>query len=373
MIETVPLFQCSLDADARRAIDPVLSSGALAAGPFVDELEQRLDAFHPRRTSVVMSNMTLALTMALRLAGVGPNDDVLTIAFNCLSSNSAIAMIGARAIWVDVNPHTLTIDIEDCKNALTAKTKALVVYHIAGYPADLIALEAFCRAHEIVLIEDANNALGARSADRLIGTVGAFSILSFYANRQINAIEGAALLCADPYDAERARRLRRFGVDLTNFRDHDGEIAPNVEVPEIGLPASMANLNACLACHQFDKLELRLQKTRDNAEALRRALIGSNLKHVAWQPQDAPAFWTFVIRSTDRDNLMRALKAAGVQCSKLHQRNDRYSGFTSPKRDLKGTTILEQEMLALPVGWWVTRQQLLFIINVLKTFSLNHS
>ncbi|MCW6537270.1 DegT/DnrJ/EryC1/StrS family aminotransferase [Sphingomonas lycopersici] len=368
MENSLRLFDCRLGADARRALDAVLASGELTAGPFVGELEKRLNARYPGRTSVALSDMTQAIAMALRLAGIGPGDDVLTLALNCMSSNSAITLAGARPVWVDINPHTLTIDLADCARALTSRTKALVVYHVAGYPADIAAVEAFCRTHGIVLIEDANNALGARSEDRMAGSGGRFSILSFYANRQVNAIEGAALLCADPADAERARRLRRFGVDVARFRDADGEIAADTDVIEVGVPASMTNVNACLACHQFEQLEVRLQRTRANALALRDALSGTRVTPVQWREQDSPAFWAFVVRCGDRDGLMRMLKSHGIQCSKLHQRNDRYSGFEAATRDLPGTSALERDMLAIPAGWWLDSAQRMRMVRLLQAW-----
>lgn len=364
MSDIIRLFDCRLDAEAVKVIEPVLASGAIAAGSHIGDLENSLDLMHPNRHSVAVSNMTLALALALRLAGIGPGDDVLTLAFNCLSSNSAIVMVGARAVWVDLDPQTLTIDIEDCKKALTKNTKALLVYHVAGYPADISVLENFCYANGLTLIEDGNNALGAESAGHKVGTAGAYSILSFYPNRQVNAIDGAAILCANSMDAERARKLRRYGVDSEKFRNSDGEISDEAQVTEIGLPASMSNVSARLACHQLNLLELRLQKTRENALKLKDALNNNNIIPISWSSVDKPSFWAFAIRSNKRDKIMRFLKSKGIECSKLHQRNDVYSGFSSSiPRKLAGTNVIEQEMLAIPTGWWLSHEQLDCVIR----------
>lgn len=369
MEKPLRLFDCRIGSQAREALDPIFASGALAAGPFVGELEERLEARFPGRHAVVLSDMTQALAMALRMAGVGPGDEVLTLALNCMSSNSALSLVGATPVWVDVDPATLTIDLADCARALSSRTRALVVYHVSGYPADLVAVEAFCVAHGLVFIEDANNAMGAHSAGRPIGTGGRFSILSFYANRHVNAVEGAAMLCAGSEDAGRARRLRRFGVDAARFRDVEGEIAQDADVPEIGFPASMTNVNARLACQHLDSLDARLAASRGNAHALYQGLAGTHVTPISWRREDAPAFWTFFVRCADRDALMRMLKAEGVQCSKLHQRNDRYTGFGVPPRALLGTATFEREMLALPIGWWLDGSQIAFMIQVLRRWS----
>src|SRR6185503_10916748 len=99
-------------------------------------------------------------------------DEVLTLAVNCMSSNSAIVAAGAMPVWVDVDPSTMTLDIEDARRAVTPRTRALIVYHVAGYPADISAIEAFCSEHDLTLIEDANSAFGGRIGGRQIGSLG---------------------------------------------------------------------------------------------------------------------------------------------------------------------------------------------------------
>ena len=366
MHAAIPLFDCRLDAEARRVLDPVLASGALATGQYVRDLEMRLESLLAPRSAVAMGNLTQAIAVALHLSGIGPGDEVLTLALNCMASNSAIPLSGATPVWVDVDPTTLTVDLADCARAITPRTKALIVYHVAGYPADLTAIEQFCDDHGITLIEDANSAFGARSDGRRIGTAGRFSVVSFYANRQVNAIEGAGLLCADAMDAARARRLRRFGVDATRFRDADGEIAADTDVPELGFPFSMTNINARLGCHNMESLSVRLRAVEQNAAVFRQALTGTHLEPIPWRECDHPAFWTFFVRTRRRDDLMRLLKAKGIQCSKLHQANDRYSGFSAERRELPGTVGFEREILALPVGWWLEPPQRNFIVNSLR-------
>src|SRR3546814_4748352 len=137
--------------------------------------------------------MTNALSLAFRLAGVGNGDEVMTMAFNCMSSNAAVAMVGASPVWIDVIPETASFDVEYARSQLSSHTKAVVVYHLAGYPADMIGIRNFCDENGLILIEDANNAFGAEFSNHLIGTFGDFTVFSFYANRQINAIDGGKI------------------------------------------------------------------------------------------------------------------------------------------------------------------------------------
>lgn len=365
---TLALFDCSLSGPVTRGLDPLWESGLLAAGPAVGALEDRLSGYLEDRPVVALSDMTQALAMALRLAGVGEGDEVATLALNCMSSNSAIAMVGAVPVWVDVDPGTATLDLDDLSASITSRTRAVVIYHVAGYIGDLSALRALCDARGLVLIEDANAALGAMWQERRVGTVGDYAVFSFYANRQLNGIEGAALICPDRITADRAQRLRRFGIDTGRFRTSDGEIDPSLDVPEIGLPSSLTNIHASLALSGMDDLDIRVARNRANAAYLAASLGDvTGLNFISERPGAVGVFWVALVRSANRVELMTWLKAAGIPCSRLHQRNDRYTGFGARTRTLPGTSQLEQEMLALPSGWWLSKDDLDRIVNEVRS------
>lgn len=352
---TIPLFDCRLSDAVTRDLAPLLHSGRLAAGSAVGELEDRLGAYLGGPPVVALSDMTQALALALRLSGVGPGDEVATLALNCMSSNSAIALVGAVPVWVDVDPATACIDVADLAECIGPKTRAVVVYHVAGYVGDLGEVRALCDAHGLPLIEDANAALGAEWQDRRVGSIGDYAVFSFYANRQLNGIEGAALVCPDAIIADRARRLRRFGIDITRFRAADGEIDPALDVAEIGIAASLTNVNAALAGLALDNLDARIARNRENVARLTHDLADvRDVSFVAEHAGTRGVYWVALLRSPERDRLMAALKESGVQCSKLHQRNDVYTGFGAASRTLPGTSVMEQEMLALPSGWWLS-------------------
>lgn len=364
---SVALFDCSLPDAVAGALEPVWRSGRLAAGPAVPALEERLSRYFGGRPVVAMSDMTGALAMALRLAGVGPGDEVVTLALNCMSSNSAIANVGAMPVWVDVDPETASVDLADLAACITKRTRAVVIYHLAGYVGDLDAVRALCDDAGLPLIEDANNALGAKWRGRRAGTFGDYAVFSFYANRQLNGIEGAALVCRDEEGAARARTLRRFGIDTARFRTADGEIDAALDVPEIGVAGSLSNVNATLAGIGLDDLDERLARNRANVAWLSAALADvPGMRVVAEREGARGVFWVALVRSAARDRLMADLKLGDVQCSKLHQRNDRYSGFGAAPRPLPGTGLLEREMLALPSGWWLRKQDLHRIADAVR-------
>lgn len=363
----IPLFGIYHDEAMERAAVEVLRSGQIASGPRVAAFEQALAELAGQPHVVTVNDMSNALQIALRLAGVGAGDEVLTSAYACLSTNAPIAMVGAQARWVDVDPATGSLDPEALRRAITPRSKAVIAYHLAGYPVDIEAIAAICHEHGLKLIEDCDNALLASVAGRAVGTWGDFAIYSFYPNRQINASEGGAVACRTPEEATRARRLRRYGIEMTGFRDRWGEISPASDVAEIGLAAPLNQLCAALGLSQLGGVAERLAVSRRHAAEMARQLDGlPGLSLVPATPGAQPAYWTLLLRLEQRDHVMHQLKSAGVQCSTLHLRNDSYSAFGG-SAELPGTQAFAAQMLAVPCGWWLSQAQVAQVVSGLKS------
>lgn len=351
---TIPLFYPVRTPEMENAAIEVIRSGNIASGPKIAQFEHNFGGYIGRQNVVTTCDMTSAIVLALKLAGVRPGEEVATLAFSCLSTNSAIAMVGARPVWIDVEPVSMSMCSKDLLSKLTPNTKAVLLYHVSGYPADVAAIYEICKKQRIPLIEDCNNALGATIDGRPVGSVGDFAVYSFYPNRQINGFEGGALVCPDEMTAQHAKRLRRFGIDYETFRDERGEISAKSDVPEIGLSASFSQLNAAVAESQLSTLEKRQYKTRSNARQLSALLNGvAGVRLVEALPKAKPAYWCLLLHSDRRDQLLSALKSKGVACSVVHQRNDIYSGFNSQGKSMQGTSYAMDHLLALPCGWWL--------------------
>lgn len=342
----------------------VLRSGRIASGPFVAKFEKGLAELLEQPNIVSTVDMSSALQLALHLAGVRRGDDVLTTAFACMSTNSTIAASGARPVWVDLAPGSAGMDVADFEHALTPATRAVILYHLAGYPGPAREIAAICRQRNIVLIEDCDNALLATIEGKQVGTFGDFAIFSFYPNRQINTSEGGALACKNPDDAARAKKLRRFGIDASTFRDGRGEIDPASDIPVVGWSMAMNNLCAALGMVQLDSVTDRVARTRSNAEEIRQRLAacpGLGLPEAA--TDSVPSYWAVLISVEHRDDVLAGLKQAGISASILHQRNDIYSGFLACHRDLPNTARLQDRIIALPCGWWLSGEDVEHIIT----------
>jgi dTDP-4-amino-4,6-dideoxygalactose transaminase len=364
----IPLFSTGYAPDVEEAVGAVLRSGSIASGTYVTEFEVSLGRLIGNPSVVTTSDMSVAISIALRLAGVKAGDEVIASPFACLSTNSPIALAGARLRWADIDPHTGALDIDDVRRLIGPATKAVVVYHLAGYPGPARELACLCRDSGIALIEDCDNALGATRDGSPVGSDGDHAIYSFYPNRQVNGFEGGAIACRDPASAARAARLRRFGIDGSRFRGSDGEIAHDADLAEIGWSGTMSNLHSAAALVQLDRLQERLQRTRFHARRLEQVLDAlPGVEALRTLEGAEPAYWGMLARTEHRDDLLSHLKNKGILASKLHQRNDRYTAIAANHRELRGVDEFTRTALAIPCGWWLSADNLAQVEEALAT------
>jgi perosamine synthetase len=366
-MKTVPLFCVVNTPEMEAAAVEVMRSGQISSGRYVSAFENGLAELLGQPNVVTTVDMTSAIHLSLYLAGVQSGDDVLTTAFSCMSTNSAIATIGARPVWVDLAANSACIDAADFENAITPKTKAAILYHLAGYPGPVKKIVEICNKHDIVLIEDCNNALLATVDNCFVGSFADFAVYSFYPNRQVNATEGGALVCKNKVHAIKARQLRRFGIDTTSFRDKTGEISGVSDIPEVGWSIALNNMCSAIGYTQLQSVAERVRQSRENAETLiRRLIVFPELFMLNASPEANPVYWVLLLKVDCRDAILENLKSQGVQASKLHQRNDIYSCFTSCARDLPNTTEFQRTVVALPVGWWLSENDIDNIVSAMK-------
>lgn len=371
-MKQIPLFGVVHTTEMEAAALEVLRSGRIASGEYVGKFEQGIGKIVGNPNVVSTHDMTNAVFLALHLAGVRAGDEVLTTAFSCMATNSAVSHAGATPVWVDVLPRSVDMSVADAARKITPRTKAIIMYHVAGYPGPAREMAELCKARGIALIEDCDNALFATQDGAHVGGHGDFAVYSFYPNRQINCTEGGALVCKSADMAARARQLRRFGIDGVKFRTAQGEINPLADIPEIGWAYTMNNLCAALGHAQLDAAAQRVDRARANVQRLRSRL--ADTKGIT--PLNAaaganPAYWVMLCLAENRDALLQHLKDQGVAASILHHRNDTYSGFHAvPMGPDTETAYLQQHIIGLPCGWWLGDSDVDTIGNVCTQASI---
>ncbi len=284
-----------LAKEIHEAMRRVADSGWYILGPEVAAFEREFADYHGVAHSVGVANGTDAIELALRAGGIGPGDEVITVAHTAMATVSAIESTGATPVLADIDPLTYTLDPLAAGTAITHRSRAIVVVHLYGQPADMEALKVLADEHDLLLIEDCAQAHGAEVKGRKVGSIGDMGTFSFYPTKNLGAYgDGGAVITNDGGYAERLRKLRNYGQ--TTRYSHQSR----------GANSRLDELQAALLRVKLKHLDRHNSRRRQIA-----ALYDVNLPSVA-TPADAPGrrhvFHLYVIRDLERDQLMAALK-----------------------------------------------------------------
>ena len=248
MAEFLPFTRPSIDEVTITAVADVLRSGWITTGPKCRELEAALSQRFGGRPVRLVNSATAGMELALRLAGVGPGDEVITCPLSWVASANVVLAVGAAPVFVDADPITRNIDLGRIEAALTPRTRAVIPVDLAGMPVDRDALYAIAQRHGLRVIEDAAQSIGANWRGREIGSFGDLVSISFHANKNITTAEGGCVVLNDADEAQRFERLRLQGV----VRQANGEIA---DVPEWGGKANLTDVAAAIGLGQLKRLD----------------------------------------------------------------------------------------------------------------------
>jgi dTDP-4-amino-4,6-dideoxygalactose transaminase len=286
------------------AIARVLDSGWFVLGPEGEAFERELAQELGAREAVAVANGTDALHLALRARGIGPGDEVITTSISAAFSALAILHAGARPVFVDVDPLTLNIDPQAAARAVTERTRALMPVHLYGHPADMDPLLELARSRELVLLEDACQAHGARYRGRPVGTLAGdlgLGALSFYPTKNLGALgDGGAVLVNDSETAARLRQLRNGGQRDRYRHETEGWNSRLDELQAALLRVSLAHLSG------WSERRRELRALYDSE------LRGSGVVPLGEQAYAQAVVHLYVVRHPRRDALQQALARRGI-------------------------------------------------------------
>jgi dTDP-4-amino-4,6-dideoxygalactose transaminase len=365
----IPLFKTHTPQTIDKPLLETLHSGYITQGPKVDEFEGRLADFFGTPNVVALNSGTSALTLAMRLAGIGPGDEVITTAMTCTATNLPVLSLGASIVFADCDPITGNINTESIEKLVTKKTKAILFVDWGGMPADLDQIVEIARLHNLKVIEDAAHAFGAEYKGQKVGTIADFTCFSLQAIKHITTGDGGILTCKDPADYERAKVLRWFGIDRSK-NGLDSRIDQDIE--EWGYKFHMNDLNATIGIVQMDHVANVLQAHRLNAK-----YYDENLdKYFVRQSEGSDrrsAWWLYTLLLPDpksRDDFKKYMNDGGVMVNQVHKRNDEYTVFKPfARKGLDGLDYFADRMVCIPVHWGLSIEELGQIIGMCNEFA----
>ena len=274
----IPLNRPLIGSAEREAVDRVLSSGWLAAGPEVAAFEVEFADYTGVPEAVAVSSGTAALWLTLWAAGIGPGDEVIVPSFTFIATAGAVAQTGAHPVYADIEPGSYCLTADTVRPLIGPRTAAVVPVHLYGHPAPMTELVELCRSRDLLLVEDAAQAHGARWEGRRVGGIGDAGVFSLYPTKNMTTGEGGMVTTHDPALAERVRSLRNHGLD-EDRRSH-----------LLGTNARMTEMAGAMGRLQLSALEDRVARRRANAETL-----SARLAEVVETPRVAPGRGTRVV------------------------------------------------------------------------------
>ena len=292
--------------EVMQAVNQVFESQYFILGPEVKLLEDEVAAKLGSKFAVGCASGTDALILSLLAAGIGDGDEVITTPFSFIATAGSIAYVGAKPVFVDIDPVTYNINSALLETAITPKTRAIMPVHLFGLPADMDPILAIARAHKLVIIEDAAQAIGSRYAGRFTGTFGEYGCFSFFPSKNLGgAGDGGMITTDDPAIAERLQMLRVHGSKKKYFHEM------------IGTNSRLHALQAAVLRVKLRHLDAWQQGRQNRADRYRRLFEAVGLSPFITAPPRPPAkfehvYNQFTIRSARRDDLKAFLQTAGV-------------------------------------------------------------
>lgn len=349
---------------ASARVAEVLSTRWIGQGPGVDAFEERFRSYVGTSNALAVGSGTDALHLAYRLAGVAPNDEVITSVFTCTATNIPLLYERAIPVFADIDPDTLNISVEDVKRKLTEKTRAIVCVDYGGRPAELVALRALAHDAGVPLIEDAAHALGASVGSEMIGAISDFTIFSFQAIKHITTGDGGMLTFTDSSLVDLGRRLRWFGIDR---KAKFGGVWEN-DIVDVGYKYQMTDIGAALGMAGLDEFAATLEYRQQLLAKYSECLGEQSDVEMIGVPRDGEthAAWLCTIAVDNRRGLERWLAEVGIESGQVHYRNDRYSIFGGRRHDLPNMDYIEDRYLVLPLHTHMTTEDVELICDHIK-------
>lgn len=340
-----------LEADIS-AVAAVLRSSRLSQGPALHAFEAALAAYLGVEQAVAVNSGTSALQLALRALQVGDGDEVILPSFSFMAVTNAVLASGATPVYADINAKTLNLDAAKVEALVSPRTKAIIVVHTFGYPAEVEQFVSLADRYGLFVIEDACEAIGAETNGRKAGTLGDAGIFAFYPNKQITTGEGGALVTNSKMLGQVVRNLSNQGrQSTTEWFQHE----------DAGYSYRLSDINCALGLQQLSRIE-EILKTREHLACLYREHLqgndrGGDVKCYCDRPNGRISWFTFPvllpegIRQSDRDEIWQQLRELGIESGRYFppaHLQPVIRKFPFRCGDLSVTTDVAQRLLCLP-------------------------
>lgn len=330
--------------DLLDAVDTVFRSGQLVWGPFLDSFEHDFARYHGAAHCVGVDNGTNAIVLALKALGIGPGDEVITVSNTAAPTVLAIDLVGAKPVFVDIDPETYLMDVTQVEEAITGRTRCLLPVHLYGQCVDMDPLLKLAADHDLVVLEDCAQSHGARYRGRIAGAMGDAGAFSFYPTKVLGAYGHAgATITSDAELDARMRRLRYYGMDEGRY----------YVMERGGQNSRLDQVHAEILRRKLTRLDAYIEARRAVAARYAEGLADTGLLLPRTVEHNEHSYYLYVVRHPERDRIIEAMKAYDVALNisyawPVHTMTG-FSDFGYGKGDLPHTEQAAEEIFSLPM------------------------
>ena len=366
MRDLIPIHHTYLHPSAKNMVENVIETTWLSEGKKVMDFEnllfKKLGIINP----VAVNSGTSALHLAMVLAGIKKDDEVICPAQTFVASSLVIVQQGAKPVFADIKYNTGNIDHESIKQKITGKTKAILAVHWGGMPCDMDEIHAIAKMHNLIVIEDAAHAPGAIYKGDFIGSISDYTCFSFQAIKHITTGDGGAIACKNEGKKHEAITKRWFGIDRANSKPSIlGE--RQYDINAIGFKYHLNDLSASLGLANISDIIERLLWLRKTANYYRTELQNISGIELWDSPDDRESsWWLFGMHVENRNNFIKAMADRGITTSVVHQGIDRKSIFGGIDESLVNQRKFDLSQIHIPLHNGLSEEQTNYIVESIK-------
>ena len=371
----IPIAKPYLTEDEAQAAFDAVMSGWVTQGPRVQELENKFAAYTGAPYAIAVSNCTTALHLAMIVSEIGPGDEVICPSMSYIATANCIRYVGATPVFAEVNPDDYNISLEDAEKKITSRTKAILVVHQVGMPADINGFKELCKKHNLRMIEDAACAVGSSYNGQKIGIHSDLVCFSFHPRKVISTGDGGMITTNRPEYNDRLRLLRQHGMSVNDRVRHESKTIIFEDHVEVGYNYRMTDIQGAVGIKQLEKLDWLISERRKIALQYLEALKDIDCIRLPSEKDGCfsnyQSFCIYLKTNSpiSRNDLMEEMRTAGISSRRGIMTTHRETAYKSDYKNihLPVSEDLADNSVVIPLYIPMEQSDILRVIQTLRS------